>query len=602
MGHALIALVLLAPMAAAKDEVPEAPTKAKAYIAEIELKLDGSEDPYGDMPFMPQRLNYYGFLRFVRKAAADPELDAIILRPKSVGVGFARMFEVRDALKSLRAAGKKVFVYKENYGPSDLLFASVADRVSIPEQGGVFLPGLAIEVLYMRGLLDKLRVRPDVIHIGDYKTAGESLMRKEMSPAFRESLDPILDEFFSSMVEALAEGRALAPEAIKKAIDRGMISAREAKKLGLVDRIEYLDQFKEGIKAFFPERKLVWSKKYKKKGLKIDASNPMAAFSLMFGSVFGNQKKKQPKGDKVAVIYCSGAITSGKSQYDWSGNIASMGSETIVKAIDQARKDKSVKAIVLRVNSPGGSALASDMIWRAVSRAKAKKPVIASMGDVAASGGYYISMNANKILAESQTITGSIGVVGMVMNIEQTLKWVGLNPQRITRGKRAAGFMTMRGLNDEDRKIIRENMQELYGDFVAKVAAGRGKTPAEIHKIAQGRVWTGRAALQHGLIDSLGGLEDAIATARKMGGIAPKASLGKDFHVLELPRRGGPFDALQDMLGIRLGIDQLALRELPALRRALAHIRTLMNLSHDRVCLINPELTGLTRMFAMPGR
>jgi len=244
----------------------------------------------------------------------------------------------------------------------------------------------------------------------------------------------------------------------------------------------------------------------------------------------------------------------------------------------------------------------SDIYLKAVERAKANKPVIASMGDVAASGGYYISMNSNRILAEPQTITGSIGVVGLVMNISDTLKWIGLNPQRITRGKRAAGYMTTRGLNEEDRKILRDNMQDLYGDFVAKVAVGRDKTPAEIHEVAQGRIWTGRAALAHGLVDSLGGLEDAIAQACRMSGIGERAKEGEDFHVLELPRRGGPFEALQDMFGARLGLDQLALNEFPELRRALSRLRALMGASRDRVCLVHPELTGLTRVFATPGR
>jgi len=604
--RSLLLLAALVPAAAAQDSraAGKAEGKAveKARIAEIEVVLEATEDPHNQLPFLPPRRNYYGFLRFIRKAAADPELDAVILKPKKFAVGFARMLEVRDALKALRASGKKVFVYKERYTPADLLIASVADRVSLPEQGGVLLPGLAIEMLYMKGLLDKLKMRADVIHIGDYKTAGESLTREEMSKAQREALAPVLDEFFSSMVGALAEGRGISGDKVRAAIDRGLLSANDAKEFGLVDRIEYYDQFKDAIKAYFPERKLVWSNKYEKKGLKIDPNNPMAAFSMVFGSMFGQQKKKEPEGDKVAVVYCSGPITTGKSQYDWSGNIASMGSDTIAEAIDTARKDDSVKAIVLRVNSPGGSALASDLIWRAVERAKANKPVIASMGDVAASGGYYISMNSNRILAEPQTITGSIGVVGLVMNVSETLKWIGLNPQRMTRGKRAAGYMTTRGLNEKDREILRDNMQDLYGDFVAKVAVGRDKTPAEIHEVAQGRIWTGRAALAHGLADALGGLEDAIAQACRMGGIGERAKAGEDFHVLELPRRGGPFEALQEMFGARLGLDQLALRELPELRRALSHLRALVGASRDRVCLVHPELAGLTRVFAAPDR
>ena len=264
-----------------------------------------------------------------------------------------------------------------------------------------------------------------------------------------------------------------------------------------------------------------------------------------------------------------------------------MGSETIVKAIDKARKDKDVKAIVLRVNSPGGSALASDMIWRAVARAKAVKPVIASMGDVAASGGYYISMGTDRIFAEPQTLTGSIGVVGMIPNLSEFFPWVGISMQRLTRGKRAAAFNTMAGMGPEDLEVLRETMQALYGDFVAKVAAGRGKTPAEIEPLAQGRVWTGRAAQKNGLVDELGGLRDAIAYAKTKAGLKD----GDKVHMMELPRRGGPFEALEKMFGgAEADLDLAMLKRVPELRRMLLRIATYRRVSVDKIAMLNPEL------------
>jgi protease-4 len=254
---------------------------------------------------------------------------------------------------------------------------------------------------------------------------------------------------------------------------------------------------------------------------------------------------------------------------------------------------------VLRVNSPGGSALASDMIWRAVARAKLEKPVIASMGDVAASGGYYVSMNADRIFAQPQTLTGSIGVVGMVPNLSEFFPWVGISMQRLTRGKRAAAFNTMAGMTADDLAVLRSTMQALYGDFVAKVAAGRGRTPAEIEPLAQGRVWTGRAAQQNGLVDEIGGLRDAIAYAKT------KAGLKQDEEVImmELPRRGGPFEALEKLFGGSEAELELALlKRVPELRRMLLRIATYRRVSVDRIAMLNPELDAFLQPAAGAAR
>ena len=592
----VFASLALAQEGAATEEgkaKPKAEKPAIARIEEIKVKIDGTEDPYPAMPFGPRKLNYFGFLRYIREIAHDPDVDAVLLDMKGYSVGWSRLLEVRQALKQLRQSGKKVFVFKENFTTPDLVLASVADRISMPESGMVALPGLATESWYIKDLLAKLRVRFDVIHIGEYKTAGESLVRSSMSPELKESLDPVLDEFYASMTKAIAEGRGLSVDAVKKAIDQGLMTPRQAKAAGLIDRVEYYDQFKAGIKSYFPKKKLKKAKSRLKKGqFQFDASNPLAIFSVVMSSMFQAKKEKMPEGPRVAIVYCTGPIVSGKSQYDWLGGLAAMGSETIVKAIDKARKDENVKAIVLRINSPGGSGLASDMIWRAVERAKEDgKPVISSMGDVAASGGYWIAMNSTAILAEPQTITGSIGVVGLIPNVDDLYAWIGINPQRLSRGKRAEGFMTTKGLTDGDMAVLRDLMKSFYGDFVAKVAAGRGQTPAAIERIARGRIWTGRDALKHGLIDRLGGIEDAIVLAREKGGIEGD-KLGEDFHVIELPRRKGPFEALQDLFDTRIGITEVALREMPELRRVLWHLQMLRRVGRDRICVIQPELAG----------
>jgi protease-4 len=578
-------------------KAPEAkPKQETALIEEVKVKLEGSEDPYPAMPFGKPRLNYYAFLSYLKQVAADPDVDAVSLKLEGYGVGWARLLEIREALKGIRQAGKKVFVFKESLSTPDLVLASVADRISVPESGAVALPGVAIEDWYMKDLLAKLHLSFDVIHIGEYKSAGESLVRDSMSKELKETLDPLLDEIYGSMVKAIAEGRGLSEDVVKTAVDEGILNAKRAQELGLIDRVEYEDQFKEGIKAQFPGKKLLLKERFKKKELQFDG-NPFNFISLMMSSLFA--KPSEPRGPKLAVIYCSGEIVSGKSQYDWSGNIAAMGSETIVSAIDKARKDDEVKAIVLRVNSPGGSALASDIIWRAIERAKAEKPVITSMGDVAASGGYYISCNSNAIFAEPQTITGSIGVVGMVMNADDFFPWIGINPQRLVRGKRAEALMTSKGLGDDGKEMIRSLMATTYEQFVGKVAAGRGKSPADIQPIARGRVWTGRDALTRGLVDRLGSLEDAIAFASEKGGL--KGKLGEDYHVVEYPKRKGPLEFLEDMFdGETEASAGLAatLAKVPELRQVLARISVLRVMARDRICVVHPELSGFASPFA----
>ena len=596
----LSVLFLAVPVSFAGDEVKEAPKEDRASIARIEevkLRLEGSEDPFPAMPFGRPRLNHYAFLKYLRDVAADPEIDGVTLKLGDYGVGWARLLEIRDALKGLRQAGKKVFVYKENFSTPDLVLASVADKISMPESGMVLLPGVAIEDWYMKDLLAKLHLSFDVVHIGEYKSAGESLVRDSMSKELKETLDPLLDEIYGSMVKAIAEGRGLSEDAVKKAIDEGILTASQAKAMGLVDRVEYEDQFKDGIKASFPGKTLKKAKdRFAKKDMQIDANNPFALIGMVMGSLFA--KPTEPKGPKVAVVYCSGAIVSGKSQYDWNGDIAAMGSETIVEAIDAARKDADVKAILLRINSPGGSALASDMIWRAIENAKAVKPVIASMGDVAASGGYYIACNSHVILADPQTITGSIGVVGMMPNVDAFYPWVGIKPERLTRGKRAEMLLTTKGLDDAGKETLRALMSATYEQFVGKVAAGRGKAPSDILPVARGRVWTGRDALAKGLVDRLGSFPDALALACEKGGLSGKE--GEAYHVVEYPKRKGPLEFLEQMFGggEETGVDLLAmLGRVPELRRILAHIQTLRAVSKDGVSVIHPELSGFFRPF-----
>jgi protease-4 len=344
----------------------------------------------------------------------------------------------------------------------------------------------------------------------------------------------------------IAEGRGIPRSTVERAIDRGFQTPEEARRCGLVDAVEYQDQFKSWLESQYPGKKLEILTKYgRPQGADLDLNNPFAVFTQI--AQLMNPKTDDKGGEKaprIALIYAVGAITSGKSQVDpFSGASSSMGSETMVAAIRKAAEDDSVKAIVMRVDSPGGSGLASDMIWREVVRAKAKKPFVVSMSDVAGSGGYYIAMAADSIIAEPTTLTGSIGVVSMFIDMTRLIRRVGINVETVSRGKSAGMFSPFTRKSDEQRQRFAGYMEAFYRDFVSKVAEGRGMSFEDTEKLARGRVWTGRQAKEIGLVDELGGLELAFSLARK------KAGLPEDCEVIELPQPRNFFEVLSEMFG-----------------------------------------------------
>ena len=309
-----------------------------------------------------------------------------------------------------------------------------------------------------------------------------------------------------------------------------LVKPEQAQAAGLIDAVAYEDEFEQQVKEQMSQD-IDWVSDYgneEAKKLEEMMQSPMAVFAL-FQQMLGGQKKELPKGPKIAIVYATGPINSGKSTQGFSGQ--TMGSETIVAALDEARKNEDVKAVILRVNSPGGSALASDMIWRAIERVKEKKPVIASMGDVAASGGYWISMGCNRIIAQPSTITGSIGVVSAVPDVTAVLDKVGVNIEVVGAGPRVEEMSILSGVSPFLKDMITNSMLDVYDDFLVKVAAGRGLSKAQVQQFAQGRVWTGRQARELGLVDALGGLDDAITVACYLGGQLNPAST----PIVELP-------------------------------------------------------------------
>ncbi len=438
-----------------------------------------------------------------RKAKVDNRIKAVILDINMSGAGWAKSEEIRDAITDFRSSGKQVYAYMELGMNKEYYIASACDRIYLAPPGELFINGLAAEVMFFRGSLDKLGIYPDIYQIGKYKSVGDTFTRKEMSDAHREFINSLLDDLFNRYVEAIAKARGKTPDEVRAIIDNSPYGALKAKEAGLIDSAAYRDELDKEIKSKLgykdsDELRLVRGAQYREV--------PPESLGL-------------DKGERIAVIYATGNIGSGKSDNSPTGD-QSIGSDTLAKALNDARDDKSIKAIVLRVDSPGGSGLASDIIWHAVEAAKQKKPVVVSMSDVAASGGYYISASANKIIAQPSTITGSIGVVAGKPVMKGFYDWIGLSNEYVLRGKNAGMFRETEKFTPDERAKFEEWIKTTYyNDFVPKVATGRGKDPAYIDSVGQGRVWTGSQGKGNGLVDEFGGLDRAVAIAKQLANI-----------------------------------------------------------------------------------
>jgi protease IV len=438
-----------------------------------------------------------------KKAKVDKRIKAILLEVEMSGAGWGKSEEIRDAIADFRSSGKPVYAYMELGMNKEYYIASACDKIFVAPPGELFINGLAADVMFFRGSLDKLGIYPDIYQIGKYKSAGDMFTRKDMSDAHKEYINSLLDDLFNRYVDAIAKARGNSPEAIRAIIDDAPYSAEKAKEVGLIDGAVYRDEVNKEFKA--------------KLGYKESDELPVVRGS--------DYREVEPeslglnKGENIAVIYASGDIGSGRSENSPSGS-QSIGSDTLAKALNDARDDKTVKAIVIRVDSPGGSGLASDVIWHAVEAAKQKKPVVVSMSDVAASGGYYISASASKIIAQPSTITGSIGVVAGKPVMRGFYDWLGISNEYVMRGKRAGMFRETEKFSPEERTKFEDWIKTTYyDDFVPKVARGRNKDAAYIDSVGQGRVWTGAQGKERGLVDEFGGLDRAFEIAKQLANI-----------------------------------------------------------------------------------
>ncbi len=575
----LVLLTFVVPVRAADEPAPT--------IAHIKLAGGLDEAPPTEDPiFGGTSENFKAKLDRIKKAKNDPAVKALYLQFDGLHVGWGKVDEMTRALADFRKSGKKVFAYVEGGEAADYYLALACDEVAMPEGGWLMLVGMRMEISFYKELFDKIGVKADMLHMGDYKGAAEPYTRTSLSEPNRKQLMSLLDDNFEKgLVARVAKARKLSDEQVKKLIDEGPYTAGSALKAKLIDRVAYLDSFEDSLKTSLKADKATITRNYgKAKSEDIDFSSISGMMKLL-----SPPKVKKSKAPKVAVIYASGVIVTGKGGMSLLGGEA-CGSTTLIEAIRQAEEDDTVKAIVLRVDSPGGSALASDLMWNELKRCK--KPIVASMSDVAASGGYYISMAAKKIYAEPGTITGSIGVVGGKLTLGGLYEKLGITTETLSRGTNANIFSTTHPFSESEKKAFLSMMRDTYEQFLNKALEGRkmaGKdmTREQLESLAGGRVWTGRQALANGLIDELGTMDDAIAAAWKMAG----QPADKEPEILQLPKSHGLLDMLMDMKGdARLTApEQLPLlRAVPELARKLGHVESLLQLRGEPVWLINP--------------
>src|SRR5436190_22701977 len=479
----------------------------------LALKISGSLPDYvPDDPFrrifgaQPQSLG--SLLAQFRKAKVDKRITAVLLDIDISEVGWAKSEEIRDAITDFRSSGKPVYAYMETGLNKDYYIATACDKIFVPPPGELFTVGLAADVMFFRGSLDKLGVYPDVYQIGKYKSAGDTFTQKQMTDAHREYINSMLDDLFGRYVEGIAKARNKSVDEVKSLIDNAPYNAAQAKEAGMIDGALYHDDVEKELK--------------KRLGYKDNDELHIARGSDY--KQISQESLGLNKGEKIAVVYAAGDIVSGRSSFGGSGE-ETIGSDSLVRTINEARDDKGIKAIVLRIDSPGGSGLASDIIWRAIEAAKAKKPVVVSMSDVAASGGYYIACNANKIVAQPSTITGSIGVVGGKPVVKGFYDWIGVSNEYVMRGKNAGMFRETEKFNDTEQAKFKEFLNNTYDDFITKVGKGSNKDKYYIMAIGQGRVWTGAQGKEKGLVDEYGGLDKAIEIAKQLAKIPADKSI-----------------------------------------------------------------------------
>lgn len=502
----IIGLFVAAVAVGGKQESKTEDNSVLKLSLNVPISERSQENPLEDfdLPFAtPIELKTIGLLELrqaIARAKEDAKIKGIYLDAGNIQAGWATLEEIRQALQDFKQSGKFIYAYSETISEPALYVISVADSIFLHPQGSIEFNGLVAEIGFAKGLFEKIGVKPEIFRVGEFKSAVEPFMLDKMSQANRLQVTAYLNSIYNHYLQGISQSRHIPVEQLKQIADGMLVQLpREAAAYNLISRTAYYDEVENLIRA----------------KLGIDQKKKINFISLK------RYAKEQPTEEpgsyskkRIAVIFGEGSIRTGKGGQD------QIGSETIAEELRKARQEDKVAAVVLRINSPGGSALASNVMWREVVETKKKKPVIASMSDVAASGGYYMAMGCNKIFAHSTTITGSIGIFGLLFDASKLLsEKIGITFDRVETSQFADLGNPTKKFTDQERQIIQRSVNEGYETFTSKAAAGRNMPLDTLKKYAGGRVWTGEQALKIGLIDQLGGLEEAIKAAAKEAGL-----------------------------------------------------------------------------------
>lgn len=560
------------------------------YDLERGLSENGANDGsmFGVNLESQRPLTFFDVTRSLSQAVKDPKVEAIVLDVDGAPLGLAQIEEIRRHLESAKEAEKDIWLYSDYYNTKTAILGSAANHFVLMPEAGVSFSGMAAQSMYFKGMLDKAGLQADVIHIGDFKSFGEEFYRTGPSEFAARQREELIDGMFGQVIETVAKGRGIESSDLLSLVDRGEFSADEAKASGLVDQLQYRTDFNAALKERYADAKI--DREYRLPDLdgpEMDSIFDM--FKLMMASGDDSKSKK----DFIGVVVLDGGISD--------ASVA-----PVRKQVVKLLKDEHAKGLVLRVNSPGGSALSSEVLWEVTDEWKASgRPFAVSMGGVAASGGYYVSAGADRIFAEAGTITGSIGVVGMKMVMGEALEKLGITTHTIQRGKHADAMSITRPFNEEEKTLVRNSMLEIYGTFKKRITDGRGnRLKGDLESMAGGRVYTGSRALELGLVDELGGLADAIAWAAEEAGVdgdsvklrpEPKSALegmfagpekkGED----EIVRMDAPAAASS---AVRKMVRELGFSQLPEnVRRQVGRaLQRLDAISESGVQLIGPDL------------
>ncbi|MFZ4402059.1 MAG: signal peptide peptidase SppA [Bacteroidales bacterium] len=496
----------------------------------LHIKLEGvindrsSNNPFQEFNFNTMKSNkeigLNDIISNLKKAKTDPNIKGIYLDLSNIPVGISLLEEIRNAFLDFKKSGKFIISYSESYSQKAYYLASVADKIYLNKEGSLDFHGMAAEIMFFKGLMQKLDVDMQIIRHGKFKSAVEPFLFDKMSDANREQARMFIGSIWNHIVKGISESRKISIADLQNIADGLLVeSAQDALKYKFVDELVYKDQVIDALR----------------KKLALSDKEDIDYITLSkYADVKTADSKTKFSKNKIAVVYAVGSIEGGK------GDDQTIGSERISEAIREARTDNSVKAIVLRVNSPGGDALASEVIWREVVLAKKAKPVVVSMGDYAASGGYYIACAADKIIANPTTITGSIGVFGMIPNLQKMFNnKLGITFDTVLTNKNAAAISGNRPLSSFQERQILHQIERIYGVFIAHVAEGRKMTVAQIDSIGQGRVWSGFDAKRIGLVDDFGGMDKAIEEAVKLAKLT-------EYKVIEFPKQKEFFQQIMD--------------------------------------------------------